>query len=65
MATFVVLREKVRAVRKVWDIDGILAVVVSLSPLLQKTLNCSIRAPQVYRDPEGKVAEELRENYRV
>ena len=24
--TFVVLREKVRAVRKVWDIDGILAV---------------------------------------
>jgi hypothetical protein len=52
-------------VRKVWDIDGILAVVVSLSPLLQKTLNCSIRAPQVYRDPEGKVAGELRENYRV
>jgi hypothetical protein len=44
-----VLREKVRAVRKVWDIDGILAVVVCIAiPLLCKTLICSVRALQVY-----------------
>ena len=32
-STFVVLREKVRAVRNVWDSDGIFAVAIYLKPL--------------------------------
>jgi hypothetical protein len=49
MSTFVVLREKVRAVRNVWDIDGISAAVVcsdASSKTMYEKLNQENSIPQ-------------------